>query len=530
MKIERIECNNFLGLHHFAADLTTPVLLVSGPNGSGKSSLLEAVRFALLGDSPRVALKKDFPGLLTDGAKEGDVWVTVDGLRVGRAVRTAALASGGFAGADALPFVLGAQRFADLPAVERRRFLFALTGVLVSPDGVAAELLQRGHGPALVERVKPLLLSGFDAAAKEAGRLASEARGAWRGATGEAYGTKKAEGWEAPMPPLPADVPDVRAAQDAHDAAVRASGAVLERRAARERAKGSAGRLRALAATAGACRAEVGKLEAAAGVKRGTQVGPCPKCGAELAVAGKALVTAAECAGGEGAAPHAVEAARARLAEAERAAAALPEVEALAAGDDGADAGELAELDRSRVALEAMQATARAYDAAVAARAFAGTRTAQAAGHHKEAVAWAALEADLSPDGLPAAMLARALGPLNERLVASHTATGWPLVQLQADMAIRVNGRAYGLLSESERWRADAVLAEAVAHAAGLRLLVLDRFDVLDLPGRSQFVRWLAALAGEYDTILAAGTLKAAPASLPAGVAAVWMGPVEAAA
>lgn len=529
MKIERIECNNFLGLHHFAADLTTPVLLVSGPNGSGKSSLLEAVRFALLGDSPRVALKKDFPGLLTDGAKEGDVWVTVDGLRVGRAVRTAALASGGFAGADALPFVLGAQRFADLPAVERRRFLFALTGVLVSPDGVAAELLQRGHGPALVERVKPLLLSGFDAAAKEAGRLASEARGAWRGATGEAYGSKKAEGWEAPMPPLPDDVPDVGAAQAAHDAAVRASGAVLERRAARERAKGSAGRLRALAATIGACRAEVDKLEADGKGLRGTMVGPCPMCHSELAVVGKGLVAAASCS--EGAPPpRALEAARARLAEAERAAAALPELEALAAGDDGADDGELAELDRSRLALEAIQATARAYDAAVAARAFAGTRTAQAAGHHKEAVAWAALEADLSPDGLPAAMLARALGPLNERLVASHTATGWPLVQLQADMAIRVDGRAYGLLSESERWRADAVLAEAVAHAAGLRLLVLDRFDVLDLPGRSQFVRWLAALAGEYDTILAAGTLKAAPASLPAGVAAVWMGPVEAAA
>lgn len=121
-------------------------------------------------------------------------------------------------------------------------------------------------------------------------------------------------------------------------------------------------------------------------------------------------------------------------------------------------------------------------------------------------------------------MLARALGPFNERLVGAHAATGWPLVQVAADMDVRAGGRAYGLLSESERWRADAVLAEAIAHAAGLRLLVLDRFDVLDLPGRGQLVRWLAGLSAEYETIIAAGTLKAPPGTLPPGLSVAWLG------
>ena len=42
---------------------------------------------------------------------------------------------------------------------------------------------------------------------------------------------------------------------------------------------------------------------------------------------------------------------------------------------------------------------------------------------------------------------------------------------------ITAGGREYRLLSESERYRVDAVLAEAVANLSGARLLVLDRAD-----------------------------------------------------
>ena len=202
MKIERIEASNFIGLRRLDVALSTPVLLVAGPNGSGKSSLVEAIWFALLGGSPRVGLKKELPSLITDGARDGQVWVTVDGRRIGRSVRTGnPVSAGGDVEAMGLPYVLGAQRFADLPVAERRRFLFGLFGVSVSPDGVADELRRRGHAPELIERVKPALRGGFDGAAKEAGRMAAEARGAWRSVTGEAYGAKKAETWAAELPP-----------------------------------------------------------------------------------------------------------------------------------------------------------------------------------------------------------------------------------------------------------------------------------------------------------------------------------------
>lgn len=83
----------------------------------------------------------------------------------------------------------------------------------------------------------------------------------------------------------------------------------------------------------------------------------------------------------------------------------------------------------------------------------------------------------------------------------------------------------YALISESEKWRADAMIAEAVSFLAGVKLLVLDRFDVLDLKGREDLLYWLEGMAqdGEIDSALIFGTLKALPAQLPEMVAAHWI-------
>ena len=58
-----------------------------------------------------------------------------------------------------------------------------------------------------------------------------------------------------------------------------------------------------------------------------------------------------------------------------------------------------------------------------------------------------------------------------------------------------------------------------------MKLLVLDRFDVLDLKGREDLLYWLDAMAedGEIDTALVFGTLKALPAQLPETIGAVWI-------
>jgi hypothetical protein len=86
--------------------------------------------------------------------------------------------------------------------------------------------------------------------------------------------------------------------------------------------------------------------------------------------------------------------------------------------------------------------------------------------------------------------------------------------------------RDYRLLSESERWRVDAMIAEAIAHLSGMRIIVLDRFDVLDQHGRGELLGWLDVLADqkEIDTALVFGTLKEPPKGLPETIGVHWLG------
>ena len=96
---------------------------------------------------------------------------------------------------------------------------------------------------------------------------------------------------------------------------------------------------------------------------------------------------------------------------------------------------------------------------------------------------------------------------------------------INSDMGIMAGGRPYALLSESEQWRADALIGAAIAELSGLRLLVLDRFDVLDVKGREDALYWLdgMALDGKIDTALVFGTLKALPGGLPETICPVWI-------
>jgi len=111
---------------------------------------------------------------------------------------------------------------------------------------------------------------------------------------------------------------------------------------------------------------------------------------------------------------------------------------------------------------------------------------------------------------------------LNEALERVHAASGWPLVQVADDIAIIAGVRPYGLLSESERWRADAALAYAAALVSGCGLVLLDRFDVLDIPSRGQFLRLALAMADCEVQTIAAGTLKAPP-KYRDGLQVLWL-------
>lgn len=149
----------------------------------------------------------------------------------------------------------------------------------------------------------------------------------------------------------------------------------------------------------------------------------------------------------------------------------------------------------------------------------------QVAQLHADVLAWTDIADALAPDGIPAELLAEALDPINEHLRISAANAEWEPAQINADMTITYGLRHYALISESEKWRADAMIAEAVSHISGVKLLVLDRFDVLDLKGREDALYWLDGMAedGDIETALLFGTLKALPANLPEQIGAVWI-------
>lgn len=213
------------------------------------------------------------------------------------------------------------------------------------------------------------------------------------------------------------------------------------------------------------------------------------------------------------------------LAAAEAAEASLQALDA-AAADVAPNFDELREDVQQKIeARDAWRADLEKYRALTEQAARQEKVVADAARHHADVLAWLEIADALSPDGIPGDMLAEALGPINARLGASAVAAGWSIPQITAGMEITADGRPYALLSESEKWRADAMIAEAVSYLSGLRLLVLDRFDVLDLTGRADALEWLDALteADEIDTALVFGTLKALPGGLPDSMQAHWI-------
>lgn len=585
MKITRISVTNFLGAA--AVDLRTDatVQLLVGRNGAGKSSIRDAVALALTADLGRVSLKKESGQLVHTGASAAHCEVdTTDGDLYGVTITAGGKITDTRSGKDSDPvlsYVLDAQRFARLDTKERRAFLFGLMGLKLTPAAIAERLIAKGADKARVERIAPLLRAGFDAAHTDAKEKATQAKGAWRQVTGETYGSEKGKTWRAAVPAVDAAAAKALATELQHlDVALESwQQKVGKLQAEQQRRAGLQAKLPALLEHAGRVDriraklenderslaewdADLAKTAAAAGA--GPRTGLLhelawsvhflarfgdpldPASGEDMRV--KAALDTYEAEHGPVGASGGDEKARARLPSVQKSrdllanaaandrrdldAALKAQGEAQAIETDLAAPFDAAGLDEARkqddqlklqrTALCNSQDNLRAIKAQAEA---AEKKTKEAAAHHADVMAWDSIAAALGPDGIPAEILGEALGPINARLAQSALDADWPAVVIGADMALTYGGRARSLCSESEQWRCDAMVAEAVAHLSCARLLVLDRFDVLDQAGRGQLIGWLDALAtaGEIDTALVFGTLKSVPANLPDTCAAHWI-------
>lgn len=579
MRINRITIDNFQGARAVDLDLRTPVALIAGPNGAGKSSIAEAARLTLLGTPERVGLKKELGALVTEGARVGAVALDLDDGTVG-----ISLPKGTQSGepllptSPALPYVLAPERFAAAKPDERRTLLFALTGTNVKADEIERRLLARGCAPLLVPGIKPILRSGFSAGAEYAKQQATEAKGAWKAATGEQWGSQKAEGWAADVPPFDqAALVGERATLAGVDAKLeqytKALGVLEQKAAAYAAARDQVAARRAQAAKLPALRQKLefdqAELENAATHVEALQAraGTGPRVGLvhDLALCLSQLWKSEASKnvafgigldikevlavyerqygkiGGTGdaeasaALPKAIEARdlMARSVENDRRDIAAAEAAAAQLQDEAApEEVQPADVEAARAKVTALRAERKAIEDRVQAlmnakqaATGAAERTASATRYHSDVMAWLAIGDALSPDGIPGEILAEALQPFNAKLADLADLAGWLTPAIAADMGITWGGRPYRLLSESERWRVDALIGATLAEISGLRCVILDRFDCLDMGGRGDALGLIDALAadGRMDTILLLGTLKAAPPAPSDAFTTFWI-------
>ncbi|WP_137010111.1 ATP-binding protein [Aquitalea aquatilis] len=589
MKLQSIKISNFQSLRNADMQLHAPVALVSGKNGAGKSSLRDAVVMALSGEPTRVSKKKDYLQMVAEGQKAASISVELaDGRRTETTLPDGETKFFGKQIEDpekaraALQYVLSPERFAAAAADDRRSVLFTLTGCRASAEEVQKRLAARGADPVKVDAVLPLLRAGFPSAEKDAKTRATEAKGAWRAVTGETYGEKKAEGWKADKPV----VAEEAILQAEHDLDV-VNGEIAQAqqnlgtlKAQHQASGGRAAKIAQLTEQAGKLASIEKRLvvdeQDLANVKdqvAAISAGPAPRTGLvhDLARALNGMVNEKQPLGsdrpvyvnacnaldlyedahgslneeGKPASPedlaHLPELQRSLgmmeravandhrdLKQAQDAAAQLKVLQEEEGGETVTDAQVAAAAERINT-LQASQkklaADLEGHRASQRAAAEAAKKTKEAGKHHADVLAWSLIADALAPDGIPGEILADALRPVNDLLFEYAKLAGWARVQISHDMDITADGRVYGLLSESEQWRTDCLLALVVANLSGLRLVVLDRFDVLDMAGRKDMLGLLDELAygGDLDSAVVCGTLKEVPTKLPDTMQSFWI-------
>lgn len=573
MKIQHITADNFLRLNLFDVDTSQSVVhLFAGSNEAGKSSIQEAIRFALLGETVRLGLKPkkgDYKLMIRDGAKIGTVTVTADGSSISRDIKSGKEESSvdPMQIPEYLPYLLDAQRFAHEPMSKRRAFLIELTQTKVEPDDIARRMEAKGVHVKCTNHVKSLLRGSMDAGYKESVNRASAARAEWKGITGTTYGSQIAKSW-APVIP---EGYDPKALLDGEGVLGAIQGDIdkenIKKGGLIAKIDESIKTMAAQGRSATFDQTELDDLikdrdkytddhkiledsnrrdNATLANARELVPVPCCECGAMLRVSfhGKnvdvepfkpvdddkqqELVAIIINRGAD------ISELGAKINGLKQKISELRRLEAISLGGskkvthediDGLNKqlndcntliGELTvthtDLDERLVKLRATAEKVRDANGAKD----------RAQSLYRAVLAWKKCAEALAPDGIPAEILSDTLKPVNDRLRNTSITTGWPQVSIDPTMEIVAEGRRYSLLSESARWRADAAIADAIAYLSSLKLLIIDRLDVLDISNRGALMRWVSTIQEDYDTIFLFGTLKAAP-SLPDGMESHWV-------
>ncbi len=464
MQLTKLSIDSFLQIR--AMDLVLdrfPIHLIAGHNESGKSSIHEAIRFAMLGETARVSLKKDYAKMIRAGSKSGTIRLDYVDIEDGHDFIQRDVGSGkvldGYTGEPefCVAEVMDATKFPYFDAKHQRKMLSKLLSIKIDKKDVADALSRKGVDKEYIDQILPMLRSGFEAAHKEAKSKQSEHRAKWEQLSGEKWGTQKGFDWK----------PEKR---------IVAKGMMVAKKKEVDKYK----------------KAWESALEKVGETKRyeGGASDACPGCGVKLTWTGQKLVLKDE---------------QPDPKEMKSGTAARKEADNLS----GLYEQELAALQKLETDLDFNKRM--------------NEIKTESLDLHNKVLGWMKAADELAPDGIPGQIIADKLKPMNERLRETAIKTTWEQVTITPVMDIMIGTLPYSLCSESSQWRAQAAIAEAISFIAQIGIVSLDRIDVLDLRNRSRLLRWIHSVATDHKTILLFGTLKEAPAKLPPTIGLHWL-------
>ena len=462
---------------------------------------------------------------------------------------------------SALPYVLNPALFSSATEDVRRGLIIEITGTKRDLPSIKKKMLERGCNEKKAESILPFLVSGFSNAQKQAIENTKDARSSWKTTTGEVYGDKKAVAWKAVKPEV--DQSAVAVAQKAledinteFDEENKKLGSLEtefknagKNEAEKNGLRAKSGQIERIETKLSIDRKELAlitvKVEDARRLAQGSTPNniacKCPSCDSELFWNGKELVKRkGDLQGDEDAAVKLPELESAlkllknsvENGERDLAAAKYAQVRLLELEKDPKDVISEERINQLKDKIDALRTKRKeAQDALdlinknVKLANEADEKTKKAAGYHTDVQEWDAISSALAPDGIPGEILKTAITPINVRLEKTSTDTGWKQVVINDDMSISYGGKPYGLASQSAKWRANVMIAEAISHITELKFFMVDEFDLLDPKSRITCMKWLVGLAKnkEIETALVFGTLKELPEKLPPLTSAYWI-------
>lgn len=483
------------------------IALVAGPNAAGKSAVAQAVGAVLCGHPvPIPGILKNMAGMLVrNGASSGFVQLDADGSTARIDWPRAALKTKGTP-PQISAIAAGIESVATVEPKRRAELLIDILQAHPSFDDVRARLAIEGVSDETARSIwETIERQGWDAAHAQAKETGARLKGQWEAVTGKRYGSRVAESyvpdeWEpelasASTEALTAALTDARDTLDAMIAVAAVDDAERERLQrladelpARQEAEGAA---RQALQQATEARNAADQAMRALRDPSAQHIHECPHCGGALSIAGGRIVAGSPLGDDEVAAWNAARDAAMQAAEA--AAKAREQASAAqAAVREAQDAAQrLASLGSGNATQDQVE-LARQAVALAQARLDAFTKKTRADRLHSSIVQNAAIVAALDVAGIRQEKLIDCVNSfLTETVNPLSKIANWHRIEVTSDLSIAFGGRAWELLSESEKYRAKVLLQIAIAIRQSACAVVIDAADILDKAGRNGLVSLL---------------------------------------